>query len=171
MHRAGSVRPAVLWQQEQQLVSHLPIDLWTGEHDVGMLLLPMGLNEVPTILKYWLSHNMPPMKVVSERPNFFQLFHQPMAIFLQLPAGTAPREFKLAICNAVHSQEAVIPFPTTQNCWNGMCIARKTLKVHWSMAARALPPLAGLQTRLCSLAFPARGSFSCCRLGMAGQGP
>ena len=57
-----------------------------------------------------------------------------------------------------------------------MCIARKTLNVHSSMAARALQslgvrqlhvgqygckmhqdPLAGLQTRLCSLAFPAFG--------------
>ena len=112
----------------------------------------------------------PPWGWFQKGPNFFQLFHQLMALFWTC------QEFKLAICNALHSQAVEIPLPTNQNCWNGMCVARKTLNVHSSMAARALQslgvrqlhvgqygckmhqdPLAGLQTRLCSLAFPAFG--------------
>ena len=80
----------------------------------------------PTISKYWLSQNLPPAV-----PSAHGCFSR-----TSCTSGVRAGHMQ---CFAQPSLE--IPLPTTQNCWNGMCIARKTLKVHWSMAARAFQSL------------------------------
>ena len=96
------------------------------EMDIDMFFLPLALNKVGA------------MKVFSERPNFLQLFHQPLTLFVQMPEGAHPQAWKAEVCRALHSQGVEVPIPTSSNPFNGSCIVRRNVKCHWGSVAPAL---------------------------------
>ncbi|CAE7840072.1 unnamed protein product [Symbiodinium sp. CCMP2592] len=112
-----------------------------GPFDIDMFLLPLHLDNVGHLSKYWESRNSPPLKVVSERPSLLQLFHSPMAMFVKVPDCSALHDFKEAICKALYAVGVELPLATSSlavNSYNGYCISRGTLKAHWDTIQQAL---------------------------------
>ena len=108
------------------------------EMDIDMFFLPLALDKVGALSIFWNTHQAPAMKVFSERPNFLQLFHQPLALFVQMPKGAHPQAWKAEVCRALRSQGVEVPIPTSSNPFNGSCIVRRNVKCHWGSVARAL---------------------------------
>ena len=108
------------------------------EMDIDMFFLPLALDKVGALSIFWNTQQAPAMKVFSERPNFLQLFHQPLALFVQMPEGAHPQAWKAEVCRALHSQGVEVPIPTSSNPFNGSCIVRRNVKCHWGSVAPAL---------------------------------
>ena len=108
------------------------------EMDIDMFFLPLALDKVGALSIFWNTQQAPAMKVFSERPSFLQLFHQPLALFVQMPEGAHPQAWKAEVCRALHSQGVEVPIPTSSNPFNGSCIVRRNVKCHWGSVAPAL---------------------------------
>ena len=110
--------------------------------DIDMFLLPLPVVKIGMLSSFWSSYCGPPMKVLSERPsNFLQLFHHPLAMFLELPKEALPQAWKAEVCKELHLQGVEIPLPTSPNQYNGSCIAKRTIKCHAATVEAALEAL------------------------------
>ena len=74
----------------------------SGKLDIDMFLLPVSLETVASISNFWVSTHTPPPKLFSERPGFLQLFHHPMAMFLELPHNCEVQDFKAKVCQLLY---------------------------------------------------------------------
>ena len=128
----------------------------SGKLDIDMFLLPVSLETVASISNFWVSTHTPPLKLFSERPGFLQLFHHPMAMFLELPHNCEVQDFKAKVCQLLYDSGVEIPLPTSHpllNHYNGGCVSKRSLRVHWGTVRPALVELGIVQVYL--------GQFGC----------
>ena len=80
-----------------------------GKYDIDMFLLPATLEALASISSFWVSTHTPPLKLFSERPGFLQLFHHPLAMFLELPENCEIQEFKAKLCQLLYDSGVEVP--------------------------------------------------------------
>ena len=103
----------VLWRryQCQQACEQQMLLEEAGKYDVDMFLLPVSLEAAASISSFWVSTHTPPLKLFSERP-VLQLFHHPLAMFLELPGNCEVQNFQAKLSQLLYDSGVEVVFPT-----------------------------------------------------------
>ena len=99
--------------------------------DIDMFLLALPVGQIQMLSSFWTSYAGPPMKFC------LQLFHHPVAMFLEPAQRGLPQAWKAEVCRHLHLQGVEIPLPTSANqcqC-NGSCIKCHTATLQAGLEA------------------------------------
>ncbi|CAJ1460053.1 unnamed protein product [Effrenium voratum] len=124
-----------------QLAPYLTLDVAPVYMDMDMYYVPFPTEELGRLSAFWGTTASPTLKVYSGRPQHLQLFSQPLAIFLEVPALKQAQAWKAELCASLYNQGVEIPLPTSspfQNFWNGSSVVKRALKVTAVQAIAAL---------------------------------
>ena len=66
--------------------------------DFDMFYLPWKVAELGALSTHWVSTSGPTLKIYTGRPNHLQLFHHPLAIFVEVPPSKQVQAWKAELC-------------------------------------------------------------------------